>query len=637
MAEATAIKILEALRKAKLRDEKERAIWEKCYEYVNNRVGGELGQWAEEDRGQLREVGKPTISFNEIKKFVNRICGAQRQTKVDEKAFPKDDVADVSTSDIITDLLKYVRDVNDAENHYNRMFRDGVITSRGWMKVEWSDELDILGEITLKSVNPKNIYIVGSGEAYDLMDRLGLLEVLPMTKEEIIALFPEKEDEIEEMAKDPEKETEIPVSEGDDYAFGGSIPLEDVYDKEEQKFNVLRYQKFEYRDIKFLQNGMNGQLKEIELNKKQAKEAANLISMQTGVPHTLINKRVRRVRVYYSVGNVLLSEEWSKYKHNKFDLVGYFPYVDDGTTTGVVQDLLDPQDEKNKRHSQIIHILGTAARSSFVTSKGVFDDIEQTRKDLSRIGFVHEANVPIGQINQAIVPIQNDLTPIPAIIQMDITATSEMKEISGISDAGLGVVPSGVKSGRGINELQQPVEMIIGEIFDNYLISRKAIARLIVALIQQYYTSERKIRILGEFNPAIADERTKMMMGNGLVSMDEGQKMVTINKDSGDGVLNDVTVGKYDIVIEHIPSHPTMRRARYFEMLNMKSMGAPVKWSTIIKNSDVPNKNELLRDALEAEQAMAILGAMPQMGQGAQGGSLPAMPEDQGINLSGAQ
>jgi hypothetical protein len=91
-------------------------------------------------------------------------------------------------------------------------------------------------------------------------------------------------------------------------------------------------------------------------------------------------------------------------------------------------------------------------------------------------------------------------------------------------------------------------------------------------------------------------------------------------------------------VIDNVSGNPTKRQARYFDMINMKSLGAPVKWSTIIKASDAPGKMDALKDAMEFEQMAQMAGAPPQ----AAGGPPQANPKgpvkpEEGPNIGGAR
>jgi len=161
--ENEALKILDAYHRAVAREQVERDLREKFYAYYNNRVDDKLGQWPSDVRSKLEAQGKPAISFNEIKKFINLIYGIISQMRVDQKAFPRDDAADSLVAETITDLIKYVKDINKGNTKALKAFKDCLIGALGFQKVEWSDELDPLGEITIKDLDPASVYVVGKG------------------------------------------------------------------------------------------------------------------------------------------------------------------------------------------------------------------------------------------------------------------------------------------------------------------------------------------------------------------------------------------------------------------------------------------------------------------------------------------
>lgn len=623
-----ALEILRKYHNAKMKEEKRRKVRQLCFEYTNNWVDGELGQWKSDTRASLGD--KPALSFNEIRKFVNRICGAQALTKLDEKAYPRDDKSDWMMAEILTDLIKFVGDNNEIDHQFKRGYRDGVIGDSGYIKVEWSDENDPLGDIVVKRVNPNRVYVLGDAERQDLQDADGIIEELPLDQDEVIALAPNKEDEIKSLKPSG---GEMPVASDLDY-FKDGVEIRDVYNENDDKYIVLRCQKFRRRQVVLLKNAQTGELTEAPEDPEEQRVALELAAAN-GIALQQIVKRIKGVYVTYTLGHLVLREEWSSYKHGKLDIARFCPYLDDGKPTGVVQDLLDPQNEKNKRRSQLVHILNTAAKNSHFARKGAFDDIEDARKRVGRTGEIVEVN---GDVATALRPIESNLTAVPAIVGMEMQSTQDMKEISGLHDAALGQVPSGVKSGRGIQQLQLPTETIIGEIFDNYIDWRRQVASLILSLVQQYYTEERRIRILGDYQNDYLpqNQMVQQAMAAGLVSFEDGAKVITINKQTLEGRLNDVSVGKYDVVIDVVAHNPTMQRAKYLDMLNAKGMGAPVKWSTILKNSDVKGKQELVRDALQAEQFLGMGGAPPQLAAMGQTPNIPVETDLMG-NMQGAR
>lgn len=646
----TALQIYNAYNRAKLKEESERKVWIQCYEYVNNWVDGNLGQWKSDVRNNLGD--KPAISFNEIRKFVNRICGAQRQAKLDEKVYPRDEGSDPIISDILTDLLKYVKDCNRAELAIARMFRDGIITGRGFIKTEWSDENDYFGEVTIKSINPLNVYLIGESDEYDVSKGYrGVIEEIPLDKDELLSRWSDKEDEIEGLARSVD--TGIEVASTVDYGFGKSISTDGYYDKEDGKFKVLRSQRYEYKDVKFFQDLETQKLTEAPSEKKDYDLGKQLLEA-SGVKYKEVKRKKKYLKIAYTVGDVLLEESESDKKY--FDITGFFCYLDNGKITGVVQDLLDPQDEKNKRRSQIIHILGTSAKGGYFFQDGALDP-EKAKKEL---GTVSPLIAIKGSINEKIQPIVSNLQAIPAIAQMEASASMEMREISGLSDASLGVMPEGARSGRAVQALQMPTETIIAEIFDNYMNTRRIVWGKVLDLIQTNYNTEKRVRILGDYtskflppqaiqmkqmmimqlklaNPLLTEEEAIMKSDEMLQVMD-GSKLLTINKIYGDRKLNDITVGKYDVAIDQVAQNPTMRRAEYFDKLNMKSLGAPVKWSTIIRSYDGRGKEQMLEDAIEAEQMMQMMGQLAQLApQDKTATPNQATEHDLQFNAAGAQ
>jgi hypothetical protein len=81
-----------------------------------------------------------------------------------------------------------------------------------------------------------------------------------------------------------------------------------------------------------------------------------------------------------------------------------------------------------------------------------------------------------------------------------------------------------------------------------------------------------------------------------------------------------------------------MRRAEYFDKLNMKSLGAPIKWSTILKTYDGRGKVDMLSDSVEAEQMMQMMGMMAQLAPQDKSAT-PNKPVETDImgNVAGAQ
>ena len=622
-----AAKVLERYRNVKLNEEKEREVWLRCYQYVNNWVDSELGQWKQETKKRMGDA--PTLSIPLVRKFINRIAGAQVSAKIDEKAFPRDDYGDAIIAEILTDLKSYVYYLNNTDYQKARAFRDSLITGRGFIKVCWSDELDPLGEVTTKRINPFRVFFSGDKEEYDLSKMDFVIDETLVTWDNLIAMYPEKKEELQGMRSEFDENGSITVPVGGyDYSPTSDFQFDnEVRSEQDGKYKILRMQSYEYVPVTLIDIPEKGIT---EISEEQIK----LIKQQTGIDIPVIRKKQKRVREITVCGNVVLDEQVGKYKHNKFDIVQWVAYNDNGRITGVAQDLLDIQDEKNKRRSQIIKMLGTAAKNSYYAKKGVIDDIEEAKRNLGKTGAIIEVN---GDLSQALKPIESNMNAIPAIAGMEEKAEVDFSSVSGITDASLGQVPEGVKSGRGINQLQQGVEVILTELFDHHLMSCKFLAEQVVFLIQQYYTEPRRVRILGDYSQKFVSPELQQAMDMGIVeAVQEGAKIIAINTSK----LNDITTGRYDIVIDSTSSNPTTRERQYYDLMNLKSLGAPIQWSDIIKYGSFRGAQEMAIKAAQAEQQLALQTMLPPQATSAPpSASAPknAMPADAISNLAGTQ
>ena len=124
----------------------------------------------------------------------------------------------------------------------------------------------------------------------------------------------------------------------------------------------------------------------------------------------------------------------------------------------------------------------------------------------------------------------------------------------------------------------------------------------------------------------------QQQMEQGLVSIQEGMKIVTINKEMFEQKLNDVTTGRFDIIIDHVSQNPTTRREQFNALLNMRQMGIPISDEMIIELSEVRGKQKIIADLQRQRMIMmqqAMLANAPPPGT--------PMKQNEGMNLAGAQ
>ena len=90
------------------------------------------GQWDNADISKLRAEGRPPLQLNIILPKVNLVTGIERQGRTSYRARPVE-MNDDNEAKLITSLLYHLDKSQSLHNVFSRVFKDGVITGRGWV------------------------------------------------------------------------------------------------------------------------------------------------------------------------------------------------------------------------------------------------------------------------------------------------------------------------------------------------------------------------------------------------------------------------------------------------------------------------------------------------------------------------
>ena len=112
---------------------------------------------------------------------------------------------------------------------------------------------------------------------------------------------------------------------------------------------------------------------------------------------------------------------------------------------------------------------------------------------------------------------------------------------------------------------------------DNLEFTRTLVGRKFVELVQDFYTSERIFKVTS------VDPSGK-----------EFEEEFKINEVQADGtILNDITLGEYDVIVDTKPTAKTWLQSQFQEALKMKELGVALPDSELIRRSSLDNKHEL--------------------------------------------
>jgi hypothetical protein len=167
--------------------------------------------------------------------------------------------------------------------------------------------------------------------------------------------------------------------------------------------------------------------------------------------------------------------------------------------------------------------------------------------------------------------------------------TSDLQQVVGIFDPSQ--LPTGNISGKALQGQQQQVDMTNFHYYDNLTRSIRQAGRIILDLIPKIYDRERVLRIIG------ADGKPELLTINQFGKDEEGV----------DRVLNDVTIGEYDVVMETGPGYNSKRQEASEAMMAVIAADPtlmPQIGDLVFRNMDFPGA-ETIADRLAVNNPLA--------------------------------
>lgn len=556
------------------------AIAKRCNDfYMGN-------QWSEEDIAALKEQNRPYLTVNRILPTINTILGEQVNKRAQINFVPKHD-SSPELAQVLNKVAIQIMDNNNFDYVETQVFEDGIIEERGYFDCRMSFDDNIHGEVRITSVDPRTVVLDPDAREYDPDTWSEVVVSKWMTIDEIELTYgKDKVKELKGLAINSSGLGMDSIQYEGEETFGDLEPEhaancpEELYDINGRKISKIRVIDRQYRKmskIRLFVDMSNGDTRPVP----ESWDEERVQMMRESLGLQITNKFVRRIRWTVTADTVVLHDDWSPYE--RFTIVPYFPYFRRGKPFGVVRNLLSPQEQYNKIKSQELHIVNTTANSGYMVQQGSLTNMtaDQLAQNGAKTGTVIEY-APNAQPPAKIQPNQ-----IPTgLDNIGKKSAQDIKDISGISDAMLGTEAREVsgraieaKLSRGMVQIQVP--------FDNLNRTRTLLARHMLELIQQYYTDHRVLRITDRLDMAKTE-------------------MVEVNApDPTGGVLNDLTLGEYDVTVTDVPSRATYNDAQFVEALSMREAGIMVPDHVVIQYSHLENKHELV------EQMKQMTGFAP--------------------------
>jgi hypothetical protein len=556
-----------ALRRGHQEYQKQARICENFY------LGGGR-QWQDEDKQALEDAGRPALEENVIFSTVNTVIGYQTQSRMDVAYKPREE-DDQGISDVLSKITMYVTDQNKFPWKESTVFADGLIQQRGYFDIKMNFDENVYGDISIDVLDPLDVIPDPDSKSYDPDDWADVTVCSWMSFDDIKETYGIKKWREVENNVTTEPDFGRGSLEEERNKFGTTNNYSAFYtdSNDIQHARLLSRQYWKVQNRNFFFDPKAGDLYPVPDDmkpgeiKKFAKENK----------YEIIKKVTKRIRWTVSNRDVVLFDEWSPYDH--FTVVPYFPYFRRGVTIGLVDNLIKTQEMLNKVYSQILHVVNTTANSGWLLEEDslVNMDTEDLEVLGSQTGLVLEYKRG-GAAPQKIEPNQ-----VPTGLKDLVTSGVELiRLISGVSETFQGGKGPEV-SGTAIQSRVHQSAIQLAAPIDNLFRTRNMIAERVLKLIQGFYTQERTFMITGH------DENGKPVNTPVAINKED-----TANPDSS-ALINDVSVGKYDVVIADVPTQITFQNAQFSQAIEMRKFGVMIPDAEMVRMSTLSRKTEIAK------------------------------------------
>ncbi len=506
-------------------------------------------QWSDEDAQALMERGQAPLVYNHIKPTVNWLLGTERRTRTDGVVLPRSD-DDEEGAQVKSKLLKYLSDVNRLPFSRSRAWEDCVTAGVGWLEDVIST--DPSQEMLLsRSESWRNVWYDSQSIEKDMnLDARYVFRRKDLDMDYAIALCPEYKTELKAMALDAQQ-----LSDDDGYYLGTRLSARNdgdysgishrnsyagttssTVETHRERVRLIECWYKVPKKSKLLRGSGPLEGEEYDENDPEHCEACENGEYSI-TPHVGMEMRVALM-----TESMILYESKSPYKHNRFPLTPMWCYrrKRDNAPYGVIRDIRDPQEDYNKRASKALFILST---NRVVMDSGAVEDVEEARAEVAR----PDSMIVVKQ------GLRFDIDQDKQLAEQHLMLMDRNKQaildVGGVTNQNLGQDNQGL-SGKAIGKLQDQGSVVNTPLFDNRLLALQIQCENQLSLIEQFYTAEKVVRLVGEKKPV------------------EWLKINQFDETTGK-YINDITKSKADYVIDEQDFKASARQAMFESFMDL--------------------------------------------------------------------
>lgn len=517
-------------------------------------------QWTDADKEEREREGRPCLTINKTAGTVKLVVGENRQNNTGIKVRPVDGEQDIQIAEVMTGMIRNIENVSDAETAYDNGFECAVRGGIGY----WRITTDYAGDDTFdqdikieRVVNPQSVYYDSSVVKQDKTDAGWCIITETMDLKKYKETYPKS------TATSSIDEGE---GEGDSDWFA------------EEAIRVAEYFVVEKKSVQvfLLTDGRSVTDERLSDEDVQALRDGGLIEKER-------TAKVNSIVWYKVNGNEILEgpKQWAGRFIPVIPVMGEEVWIDGKQILrSAIRFMKEPAKLYNWARSNAAETLALSPKQPYLLTPDEIKGHEASwniahRKPMPYL--LHNAS-QLGRPQRQPASMADS-----GAMNEAMMAADDIKSTGGYHDASLGA-QSNETSGKAINARKTQSNTATFVFFDNLTRAKKHTGKVLVDLIPRIYDTERVVRLLNK---------------------DGSEAWATINKQTPDGKETDLSVGKYDVVIDIGASYATKRTEATDGMVQLVQAApqyAPIIIPEIAKNSDWPGADDIADQMAQMNQ-----------------------------------
>jgi hypothetical protein len=527
-------------------------------------------QWPVEIQNSRVLEARPCLTVNKVDAYCRQLTNQMRQQRPRIKVHGMNNQSDARMAEILQGICRHIENHSDADQAYDKAGDFAVRMGWGYWRVTTDyvrdDSFD--QEIYIKAIdNPFTVYFDPNSVMPDGSDAETVLITTVISKDNFRKMYPDAETE-----------------QGFTMRGTGDTNPEWVM-KEDIRLAEYFYTERKAIKVHLLSDGSS--VKADDLPPQEVLDLAGITIVET---RNSFEKKIKWCKL--TSMEVLEEGEWAGKYIPIVPVFGQETVVENKKKKfGIVRMAKDPQRMYNFWQTSLTESVALAPKAKWLLAEGQ-DEGHENEWAMANIKSMPVLRYKQKDIDGQPAPPPQRLQPEPppaGIMAAAQSMTTDLMQVVGIFDPSQ--LPQGNISGKALQGQQQQVDMTNFHYYDNLTRSIRQTGRIILDLVPKIYDRERVLRIIGD------DGKPEILTINQYGQDEEGI----------DKILNDVTVGEYDVVMDTGPGYNSKRQEAVDSMMALFAADPTLiqqAGDLLVRNMDFPGA-ETIADRLAVNNPLA--------------------------------